>query len=78
MHSRLCERFDGKMTLDSDLLVTNACAMMLKNTFYDVLFIFCVCPQIDVEVSLIKIDYWFTNNFSNHDIKCGNDSNGMK
>lgn len=57
------------MTLESGMLVTNACAMMLKKTFHEILCMFYVCTQVDVEVSLTKINYWLINILSNHDIK---------
>lgn len=46
------------MMLDSDLVITNAWEMMLKNPFYDTLFMFYSYTQIGVEVSLIKIYYF--------------------
>lgn len=52
--------------------------MMLKKTLHDIMLMFYACTQIDVEVSLIKIDYWFINILSNHDIKCVDVKNGRK
>lgn len=66
------------MAFDSDLCVTNACTMMLKKTFSDILFMFYAYTRIDVEVSLIKVNYWLINILSNRDIKCVNDNNGRK
>lgn len=63
---------------DSDLFVTNACAMMLRKIFHYILFMFYAFTQIDVEVSLTNIAYWFINILSNHDIKCADDDNDMK
>jgi len=61
VHSRFCWRFVGKMMIDSDFLVINGCTMMLKKSCPHILFMFYACTQIDVEVSLIKIDYWLIN-----------------
>lgn len=66
------------MTLDSDMFVTNACVVMLKKEFHEILFMFYACTRIDVEMSLINIDYWLTNILSNRDIKCADDNNGNK
>ena len=66
------------MRLDSDLFVTNACEMMLNEAFHVKFVMFYTCIQIVVEGSQLKIDYWFINILSNHDIKCGADNNGTK
>ena len=52
--------------------------MMLKKAFHVNLFMVYTYIQIVVEVSQIKIDYWFINILSNHDIKYGDENNGRK
>lgn len=77
-HVRFFYLFVGKMMFHSYLFVSNACDMILRKSFHDILCSFYAWTQIVVEVSLIKIDYCFINILSNYDIKCVEENNGRK
>ena len=51
------------------MLIISVWEVLLENACCDILFTFNVCTWIDVEVSLLNIDYWLINALTNHDIK---------